>query len=143
MDLDKGMAETVAPQMPSPSEVAACKWLTENELKVYTGEYGRTGFQGGLDEYRCNFDAKQIAELRHFSDRTIDVPSLFIGGKSDWGVYQTPGALEAMRNRVCMQMSGVQLIDGAGHWVQQEQPERVSELLIRFLREQPGHVRKS
>src|SRR5262249_27975139 len=66
MDLDKGMAETVAPEMPSPSEVAACKWLTEDELKVYTDEYQRTGFQGGLDEYRCNFDTRQISDLRLF-----------------------------------------------------------------------------
>lgn len=93
MDLDKGMAETVALEMPSPSEIAGCKWLTENELEVYTDEYERTGFQGGLDEYRCIFDAKQTAELGLFSDRTIDVPSLFIGGKSDWGVARRAAAV--------------------------------------------------
>jgi pimeloyl-ACP methyl ester carboxylesterase len=143
MDLDKGMAETVAAEMPSPSDVAACKWLTEDELKVYASEYQRTGFQGGLDEYRCNFEARQTADLRLFSGRTIDVPSLFIGGKSDWGVYQTPGAVEKMRDKVCTQMSGVELVEGAGHWVQQEQPQTVNELLLRFLREQPGLPRNS
>jgi pimeloyl-ACP methyl ester carboxylesterase len=135
MDLDKGMAETVASQMPSASEIAACKWLTEDELRVYAAEYARTGFQGGLQVYRTYFDSKLIAELRLFSDRTIDVPSCFIAGKSDWGVYQTPGALETMRSRVCTEMRGVHLIEGAGHWVQQEQPERVSELLVQFLKE--------
>jgi pimeloyl-ACP methyl ester carboxylesterase len=137
MDLDKGMADTVAAQMPSPLEVEACKWLTENELEVYVAEYERTGFQGGLNEYRCELDADRTAELRQFSDRTVDVPSLFIAGKSDWGVYQTPGALETMRSKVCTQLWGIELIEGAGHWVQQEQPERVNELLIRFLGEQP------
>jgi pimeloyl-ACP methyl ester carboxylesterase len=136
MDLDKGMAETVASEMPSPAEVAACKWLTEDDLSVYTAEYGRTGFQGGLDEYRCSFDANQHAELRLFSDRTIDVPSIFIGGRSDWGVYQNPGALGTMTSRACTHMLGIHLIDGAGHWVQQEQPEKVNELFVRFLREQ-------
>jgi pimeloyl-ACP methyl ester carboxylesterase len=133
MDLDKNMAETVAPEMPSSSAVAACKWLTEPELGVYTTEYGRTGFQGGLDEYRCAFDAKQETELRLFSGRTIDVPSIFVGGKSDWGVYQTPGALEMMSDHVCAHMLGVHLIEGAGHWVQQEQPEKVSKILLGFL----------
>ena len=137
MDMQKGMAETVAAQMPSASEIAACTWLTEKELNLYAQEYARTGFQGGLNEYRCTFDPREKAELRLFSDRTVDVPSLFIAGKSDWGVYQAPGAMEKMKNRVCTQLAAVELIEGAGHWVQQEQPERVTEILIRFCREQP------
>ena len=40
---------------------------------------------------RRGSDTKSIAEMHTFSGRTIDVPSMFIGGKSDWGVYQTPG----------------------------------------------------
>jgi hypothetical protein len=48
MELDKGMAETVAPMMPSAAEIAACKWLPDDELAVYSSEFGRTGFQGGL-----------------------------------------------------------------------------------------------
>jgi pimeloyl-ACP methyl ester carboxylesterase len=54
MDLNKGMAETVAPEMPSAAAIAACKWLTEDELKLYSNEYERTGFQGGLEEYRVS-----------------------------------------------------------------------------------------
>ena len=42
MERDKGMAETVAPFMPSPAEIAACKWLTEPEVDVYATEYART-----------------------------------------------------------------------------------------------------
>jgi pimeloyl-ACP methyl ester carboxylesterase len=136
MDLDKGMAETVAPEMPSASEIAACKWLTDDELGVYTTEYARTGFQGGLDVYRTYYEPKLLAELQLFSDATIDVPSCFIGGMSDWGVYQTPGALEAMSTKVCTQFRGVHLVEGAGHWVQQEQPGRVQELLVQFLKQQ-------
>jgi pimeloyl-ACP methyl ester carboxylesterase len=62
------------------------------------------------------------------------VPSLFIGGKSDWGVFQTPGAFERMQSTTCTQMRGVHLIDGAGHWVEQEQPEAVGRLLVEFLK---------
>jgi pimeloyl-ACP methyl ester carboxylesterase len=134
MDLDKGMAETVAPEMPSAAAIAACKWLPDEELKVYSGEYGRTGFQGGLEGYRVGSVARFASELQLFSGRTIDQPSMFIGGKSDWGVYQNPGALERLQKTVCTKMAGTHLVDGAGHWVQQEQPEAVSALLVDFLR---------
>jgi pimeloyl-ACP methyl ester carboxylesterase len=139
MELEKGMAETVVPEMPSASEIAACKWLPDHELSVYSAEYARIGFQGGLQWYRCMTSPKYLAELQVFSGRTIDVPSSFIAGKSDWGVYQKPGDFEKMQNSVCTQMLGCHLVDGAGHWVQQEQPERVSELLLRFL----GQIAKS
>jgi pimeloyl-ACP methyl ester carboxylesterase len=134
MDLDKGMAETVAPEMPSAAAIAACTWLPDEELKVYSGEYGRTGFQGGLEGYRVGSVARFASELQLFSGRTIDQPSMFIGGKSDWGVYQNPGALERLQKTVCTKMAGTHLVDGAGHWVQQEQPEAVSALLVDFLR---------
>jgi pimeloyl-ACP methyl ester carboxylesterase len=137
MDKDKGMAETAAEHMPSPAEIAACKWLTDAEVDVYVTEYGRTGFQGALQGYRVRrgTDPKSVAELQTFAGRTIDVPSIFIAGKSDWGVYQTPGAVESMQERALTRMAGFHRIDGAGHWVQQEQPEQVSERLIAFLRD--------
>jgi pimeloyl-ACP methyl ester carboxylesterase len=137
MEKDKGMAETVAPFMPSSAEIAACKWLTEPEVEVYATEYGRTGFTGALQGYRVRrgSNPKSVAEMLTFSGRTIDVPSMFIAGKSDWGVYQTPGAVEKMRSTACTHMVGFHLLDGAGHWVQQEQPEQVSARLVSFLRE--------
>jgi len=135
MDLARGMAETVAPEMPSAAEVAACKWLPESELSVYSAEFGRTGFQGGLQWYRCATGGKYSAELQTYSGRTIDVPACFIAGKSDWGIYQKPGEFEKMQSSACTRMLGVHLVDGAGHWVQQERPEEVSNLLLRFLQQ--------
>jgi pimeloyl-ACP methyl ester carboxylesterase len=134
MDLDRDMAATVAPEMPSPEAIAACRWLPESELAVYSGEYVRTGFQGGLQWYRCRTEGVDTAELQLFAGRTIDVPSMFIAGRSDWGIYQVPGSIERMQTSACTRMSGVHLIEGAGHWVQQEQPQRVVELLLGFLR---------
>ena len=138
MERDKGMAETVAPLMPSAAEVAACKWLTEAEVDVYASEYARTEFTGALQGYRVRrgSDPKSVAEMQTFSGRAIDVPSMFIGGKSDWGVYQTPGAVDRMQKTACTRMVGFHLVEGAGHWVQQEQPEHVSSLLLQFLRGQ-------
>lgn len=133
MDHDKGMAETVAPDMPSAEQIAASQWLPDDELRIYSAEYGRTGFQGGLQWYRCATGSVFQAELQLFSGRTIDVPSCFIAGRSDWGVYQNPGAFEAMQTRACTRMIGCHLVDGAGHWVQQERPEQVGSLLLSFL----------
>ena len=135
MDLGKGMAETVASEMPGAAAIAANKWLPDAELKVYSEEYGRTGFQGGLEGYRTGSSGRFTAEQQLFAGRTIDVPSMFIGGKSDWGVYQNPGALARMQKVACTKMVATHLIDGAGHWVQQEQPEAVSTLLVAFLQE--------
>jgi pimeloyl-ACP methyl ester carboxylesterase len=143
MEKDKGMAETVAPFMPSAAEIAACKWLTEDEVEVYATEYGRTGFTGALQGYRVRrgSDPKSMAEMLTFSGRSIEVPSMFIGGKSDWGVYQTPGAVDKMRTSACTRMVGFHLLDGAGHWVQQEQPEQVSTRLIAFLQEYASNAK--
>jgi pimeloyl-ACP methyl ester carboxylesterase len=133
MDLDNGMAEQVAIDMPSTQEIANCKWLTDEELKVYAAEYGRTGFQGGLQSYRVGRVPRLAAETQLFAGRTIDVPALFVSGKSDWGVYQRAGSLDNMK-RACTKFEGVELIDGAGHWVQQEQAAQVADRLIRFAR---------
>jgi len=131
MDLDKGMAEQVASDMPTAAQIAQCKWLTDEELKVYAGEYGRTGFQGGLQSYRVGRMPRLSAELQLFAGRTIDVPSLFLSGKSDWGVYQRAGSLDAMK-RSCTKFEGVELVDGAGHWVQQERAAQVATRLSEF-----------
>src|SRR5262249_23589196 len=138
MERDKGMAANVAPFMPPPAEIAACRWLTDEEVAVYATEYARTEFTGALQGYRVRRgpDAKSMAEMHTFSGRPIDVPSLYIAGKSDWGTYQPPGAVESMQSKACTRMAGVHLVEGAGHWVQQEQPQAVSRLLIDFLRGQ-------
>ncbi len=141
MDLAKNMAETVAAEMPSREEIAAARWLTEQELAFYSAEYQRTGFQGGLQWYRCGTSGAFTAELEAWSGRRIDVPSCFISGRQDWGTYQRPGVFETMRKAACTQMLGCHLVEGAGHWVQQEQGVEVSRLVLEFLKSaatQPG-----
>ena len=63
MDLAKNMAETVAEEMPSAAAIAANQWLPDRELAFYSAEYERTGFQGGLQWYRCGTSGAFIAEL--------------------------------------------------------------------------------
>ena len=134
MDLDKGMAEQVAAEMPSAAEIAANRWLPDNDLRVYAEEYGRTGFQGGLQGYRGG-GSRYASEVQLFAGRTIDQPSMYIAGRSDWGAYQAPGSLERMQKTACTRMTGVHFVDGAGHWVQQEQAEATTQLILRFLRD--------
>jgi pimeloyl-ACP methyl ester carboxylesterase len=134
MDLAEGMAETVAKEMPSASEIAANTWLTEAELRVYSAEYERNGFQGGLNWYRVRTSGLIEREYAVFTGRTIDQPSTFISGASDWGNYQSPGALERMQKVACTDMKEIHLVPGAGHWVQQEQPAEVNRLLLEFLK---------
>jgi pimeloyl-ACP methyl ester carboxylesterase len=130
MALDKGMAETVAPYMPT----RAPGWLTDEELAVYAEAFERTGFQGGLQWYRCATSPQFSAELAAaVAGKTIDMPSLFIAGAADWGIYQKPGEFERMQGEACTDLRGCHLVPGAGHWVQQEQPARTTELLLDFL----------
>ena len=139
LDLGKGMAETVAEHMPSAAEIAACEWLPDDELRVYSAEYERTGFQGGLQWYRSVQSVSSIfggginADLQVFAGRTIDQPSMFIAGARDWGIHQRPGALERMDGQACTDLRGLHLLDGAGHWVQQERSAEVNRLVLGFL----------
>ena len=135
MDHDQTMAETVAPHMPTPNEVAAYKWMTEEEMAVYATMFQKTGFQGGLQWYRCMTDPAHIATLQLFAGKTIDVPAMFIAGKQDWGIYQKPGDFERMQTDACTKFQACHLIDGAGHWVQQEQPEACQQHLLNFVKQ--------
>jgi pimeloyl-ACP methyl ester carboxylesterase len=134
MELAADMPASVAAAMPSAAEIAACEWLPEEALAVYVAEFTRTGLQGGLQWYRCGTDRRFIRDLSVYAGRRIEVPVTFISGSSDWGTYQRPGALERMETgESCADYRGTYLIEGAGHWVQQEQPTAVLERILAFL----------
>lgn len=126
--------------MPQSVEIAAMpagslSWLPEEDLRVYAGEFGRNGFQGGLQSYRVTLDPLLGGQMKAFAGRTIDVPALYLSGANDWGNHQVPGGLERLRSAICTRMAEPQFIAGAGHWVQQEAPEEVNSRLLRSLRE--------
>jgi len=135
MPLYESMPQAISLDAPSASSVANNTWLPDTELDVYVSEYARTGFQGGLNWYRCIRDPRYSSELQVLFGKKIDVPSMFIAGKMDWGVYKIPGGVETMKDDICtrMEKEDFVLVDGAGHWVQQEKWEVVVGELLKFL----------
>ena len=105
-------------------------WLTEADLDFYANEFKRTGFRGGLNWYR-NID--RIWELTPFlSGAKIRQPSLFIAGELDSVIMIYRHAFDSLEET----MPGLRkkiLLPGAGHWIQQELPNEVNDLLIGFL----------
>ena len=118
--------------MPSEADIENNQWLPDAELQVYTDEYQRNRFQGGLNGYRASLLG--ASQKRLFAGKRIERPSLFVSGASDWGVCQNPGGFERMQSAVCTDMRGVHLLEGAGHWVQQEQSEKTARLLVEFFK---------
>ena len=105
-------------------------WFTASDLDVYAGEFERTGFTGGLNRYR-NVD-RDWEDLAAFRGRPIEVPALFIGGSKDgptiWGapaIERFPQTLPRLHRSV--------ILDGCGHWTQQERPADVNRELLDFL----------
>ncbi len=132
MGLADTMPEAVAPARPSTREVEQCTWLPDADLAVYSAIYEARGFQGGLQWYRCATGTVQRDQLRLFAGMTIRQPACFIAGTGDWGVWQKPGEFDLMARRACTDFRGAHLIEGAGHWVQQEQPDRTVAHLLDF-----------
>lgn len=108
-------------------------WLTEADLDWYTGEFSRTGFRGGLNWYRNM--TRGWALFGAWRGLPIRQPSLFVAGSRD-GVLRFPQSqkqIEAFPETL-PGLRGSHILDGAGHWVQQERPAEVNRLLVDFLK---------
>jgi hypothetical protein len=105
-------------------------WLTETELDYYAAEFSRTGFTGALNWYR-NFD-RNWELTAHPVAETISVPGLFVGGTADpvLAFTRTDRAREVVKGPYRQVM-----LDGAGHWIQQERPAEITSELLSFLSE--------
>ncbi|MEU8173345.1 alpha/beta hydrolase [Microbispora hainanensis] len=112
------------PSGPLPS------WLTKEDLEVYAGEFERTGVTGALNRYR-NMD-RDWEDLAGFHGAPVKQPSLFIGGGLDASVTWMAGAIDAFPATLPGLVSS-HLLDGCGHWIQQERPDEVNRLLIDWL----------
>lgn len=108
-------------------------WLSEEDLKTYAATYSRTGYRGGLNWYR-NMDRDWELNAP-WAGAPITIPACFIAGSLD-GVIRMPGMDKAVESmpKTCRDYRGTTLVEGAGHWVQQEAPDEVNGALLNFLR---------
>jgi pimeloyl-ACP methyl ester carboxylesterase len=103
-------------------------WLTDDDLEHYVREFTRTGFTGALNWYR-NFDRNwQI--MGPPTAQTIGVPALFVGGADDPVLNFTK--IDRAREVATGPYREV-MLDGAGHWIQQERADAINAELLAFL----------
>lgn len=116
--------------MAEPETLPA--WLSRDDLAYYAGEFTRSGFRGGLNWYR-NI-TRSWALLAPWRGCVIRQPSLFIAGARD-GVLRFPSSPPqiAAFAQTLPALRGCHILEGAGHWIQQERSEAVNELLLGFL----------
>jgi pimeloyl-ACP methyl ester carboxylesterase len=110
-------------------------WLSESELDVYAGEFERTGLTGALNRYR-NMD-RDWEDLAAFAGAPLTQPSLFIGGSLDASTTWLADAIEAYPVTLPGLVSS-HLLDGCGHFVQQERPADVNRILTDWLAALPA-----
>jgi len=122
------LGETVTDQLVLPEQLPS--WLTADDLAFYVAELRASGYRGGLNWYR-NINALP-AILAPFVGATIDQPALYLGGELDMIAGNTPEAISALPGMV-PGLRGVEMLAGAGHWLQQERPAEVNAALIDFL----------
>jgi pimeloyl-ACP methyl ester carboxylesterase len=109
-------------------------WITEADVDFYTAEYERTGFRGGLNWYRNSDRNWELAAP--WAGAKVGVPALFVVGDRDV-VYHFPGGgprmVSSLPNFV-PNLKRAMVLEGCGHWTQQERAAEVNRLLVDFLR---------
>lgn len=113
---------------PSPKTMP--EWLTEADLQVFVSEFERTGFAGGLSYYR-NID-QGWQDLAPYADRKLEVPAYFLGADLDVATWWGQEAIARAEER-CSDYRGTTILEGCGHWLQQERPAETNAVLERFL----------
>ena len=123
------------PRLGKPKELPA--WLTKADLDYFVSQFEHAGFRGGVNYYR-NFD-RNWEITPELAGARIKVPVAFIAGEDDIVIRgaKAPG-LRATMSRVADDLRDVQLVPGAGHWIQQEKPQEVNAFILDFLAKLPA-----
>jgi len=111
---------------------AAPAWMGADELAHYVATFQRTGFRGALNWYR-NIDNNWRLSAP-WASSVVSVPAAFIIGTSDvaWALFKENGVIDSQKDRV-PDLRDLRVLDGVGHWIAQEAPEEVNDLLLTFL----------
>jgi pimeloyl-ACP methyl ester carboxylesterase len=105
-------------------------WLTEADVQFYVDELAQSGFRGGLNWYR-NIN-RLPGSLAPWVGATIEQPSFYMAGSTDMIAGNTDEAIAAMKAAL-PDLRHCEIVDGAGHWLQQERPDQVNQALLAFL----------
>lgn len=134
MPLHATMRQAVELDMADqPPSTHGHSWLPDPDLAVYVDEYTRTTFGPPMNWYRIQTSPEAASDSVLFTGRKFSVPVKFVSGRQDWGIHQEPGAVEAMESGRSVEEGcylGTVLVEGAGHWVNQEKWERCVEEIL-------------
>jgi len=128
---DKTASDPLLKGLVDPQPFPA--WLTAADLDYYVGEFKGSGLRGPINRYRNH--ERDFAWLQGFKDRKIEQPALFISGTRDlaFNMLGGPDPIQVMRNFVT-DLKVAEVLEGCGHWTQQERPKEVNALLIPWLK---------
>lgn len=121
-----GLLDTMTDPDPFPA------WMTDADLDYFVENFTAGGFRGPINRYR-NQD-RDYEMLPMMGVAPVNQPSCFIGGAKDVVRFFVPGRdgfADVTGNCTDLRLS--RIIEGAGHWVQQEAPDAVNEALLTFL----------
>ena len=123
---------TILPEPPArPFVGPEGPWLTEADLQTYADEFAHSGFFGPISYYRnldANFDL-----IKDFGPERVTMPVFFIGGTDDVVNVMDPSGVERMGN-LLSDFRGATILDGVGHWTQQEAPAAFNQALLGYLK---------
>ncbi len=120
--------QSLSQQLVIPDELP--HWINEEDLSFYVDQISSSGFRGGLNWYR-NIN-RLPAITAPFLGSTINQPSFYMGGSTDLIAGNTPEAISSMQQALG-DLRHCEIIEGAGHWLQQERPLEVNKALLNFI----------
>ncbi|MFN0094512.1 MAG: alpha/beta fold hydrolase [Dehalococcoidia bacterium] len=106
-------------------------WLSKPDLDYFVSEFSRTGFRGGLNWYR-NVD-RTWEYMAALHGAKVTVPAFFMAGSRDGVIAMNPQAVSDLKKNV-PNLRGSIILDGVGHWTQQERPEEVNAAIVGFIK---------
>jgi epoxide hydrolase A/B len=113
-----------------PTDDSLPIWLSEGEFRAHAAEFERNGITGPLNRYR-NMD-RDWEDLAALEGAVIKQPAIFIAGGKDSSIAWLAEAVEH-QSAWLPGLTGTHLVEGKGHWVQQEAPDEVNRLLVDWL----------
>ncbi len=127
--VDKKHGDTLLHRLPEPDMPLA--WLSDQDVAYYASQFKVSGFRGPLGRYRNHY--ADHAHLSALKDKRIHQPSLFIGGREDLVLKMYPGDVVTDMKPHLPGLQGVHVLEGCGHWTQQERAGEVNAILLDWL----------